>query len=119
MNDTDLPDDADTPAPKNKGGRPKKADDGTKGTFVVKGISNETKAAVKKAAKQQGVTIGAWVDRVLLDAAQADVSGNREVGRTADDMSQQNLELLAKLAEKVDSLEKKYNKPFLSRLFGG
>lgn len=119
-----MSDDAETtatdePAPKSKGGRPKKDDDGTKGVWVLKNISNETKAAVKKAAKANNEYIGDYCNRVLLEASQQDVTKTRAVGRTSADMSRQNIELLATLAEKVDRLEKEYNKPFLSRIFGG
>jgi hypothetical protein len=36
---------------------------------TYKGITPETQEAVRKAARASGMTIGAWVERVLLSAA--------------------------------------------------
>jgi len=105
-------------APKNKGGRPRKKDDGTKGTWVLKNISNETKTAVKKASKANGETIGGWVDRVLIETAQEQFSASKEVEKPSDFARQQS-DLLEKLADKIDNLERAASKPFLQRLFGG
>jgi hypothetical protein len=118
-NDGEVTNADQAPKEKKKGGRPKKGDDGTKGVWVLKNISNETKAAVKKAATANNEYIGDYCNRVLLEVSQQEITKTRAVGKTADQMSQQNIDLLAALAEKVDRLEKQYKKPFLSRIFGG
>ena len=38
---------------------------------TYKGITPETQEAVRKAARASGMTIGAWVERVLLSAAKS------------------------------------------------
>ena len=37
--------------------------------WSVKGVSSTTRIAVRKAAKREGLKIGAWVDRILLEQA--------------------------------------------------
>lgn len=37
--------------------------------WSIKGIERETRTAVRKAAKKEGTTIGAYVNRVLLEAS--------------------------------------------------
>jgi hypothetical protein len=102
---------------KNKGGRPRKAPDSTKSNWLLKNISNETKSAVKKASQSNEETIGAWVDRVLLQAAQEQFSASKAVDIPSD-FAKQQIELLTSLAEKVDNLEKRSQRPFFERLFG-
>ena len=84
---------------------------------MLKNISNETKSAVKKASQANGETIGGWVDRVLLEAAQEQFSASKEIDKPSDFTIKQ-MELLEKLTEKIDNLEKHASKPFLQRIFG-
>ena len=90
-NDGEVTNADQAPKEKKKGGRPKKGDDGTKGVWVLKNISNETKAAVKKAATANNEYIGDYCNRVLLEVSQQEITKTRAVGKTADQMSQQNI----------------------------
>ena len=72
---------------------------------------------MKKASKASNETIGGWVDRVLIQAAQEQFSASKEV-EVPSDFSKQQMELLAKLADKVDNLEKNANKSFFAKIFG-
>ena len=50
--------------------------------WSVKGIEPEAREAAKQAARRQGVTLGAWLNQVIMD------SGTDEVGQQDPEMSQ-------------------------------
>ena len=99
--------------------------------WTVKGVQVETVAAAKKAAKRDGVFLGAWVDRTLRDAATDRLKETPVPAIPADDVMTLLSELTSmekakggrpeKTGEttepvKVDQLSKR---GFFSRMFGG
>lgn len=44
--------------------------------WSVKGIDSETRDAAKAAARKAGVTLGAWLNRTIRDAAEGKAGGN-------------------------------------------
>lgn len=75
--------------------------------WQVKGVSPETREAVKQAARKTGKTIGQWVDETLHREAVADITGQKNL--PAKRLEDQLSELNAKLDE--------MRRPFWQRLF--
>ena len=73
-------------------------------SWTIKGVENDTRQKVTKAAKRAGMTIGAYVDRVLLESATADLKGSQLPARVEDVQDQLKgiQEAIAKLSEKVE-----------------
>lgn len=73
-------------------------------SWTIKGVENETRQKVTKAAKRAGMTIGAYVDRVLLESATADLKGSQLPARPEDVQDQlKDIQAAIKaLADKVD-----------------
>ena len=101
-------------------GRPKKNKSTTQSVWSIKGIEHETRSKISAAAKRSGETIGAYVNRVLLEAANADLaskSQRKEVGPTQDELNATMLKNIADLSSKIEELGN--SKPgMLKRLFG-
>ena len=101
-------------------GRPKKNKSTTQSVWSIKGIEHETRSKISTAAKRSGETIGAYVNRVLLEAANADLaskSQRKEVGPTQDEINATMLKNIADLSLKIEELGNA--KPgILKRLFG-
>ena len=72
--------------------------------WTVKGVQRETRTAVSKAAKRSGVTIGAYVDRVLLERATADLKGSQLPARM-EDVNDQLADIKTTLAELAKQVE--------------
>lgn len=89
----------------------------TRPQWTIKGVSPETRAAVTKAAKRDGMKVGAWIDQKLRDAAMETLQGSRQVARRDDEMHEQ----LARLTERVEQLataqERAAGRNVLARLF--
>ena len=77
--------------------------------WTVKGVSRETREAVREAAAGQDLTIGAWLDRVLWRAAQEALKPGpppvtrKEVERVVERLLDDRL---APLAETLERLER-------------
>jgi hypothetical protein len=101
-------------------GRPKKNKSTTASVWSIKGIEHETRSKISTAAKRSGETIGAYVNRVLLEAANADLaskSQRKEVGPTQDELNATMLKNISDLSRKIEELGNA--KPgMLKRLFG-
>ena len=101
-------------------GRPKKNKSTTASVWSIKGIEHETRSKISTAAKRSGETIGAYVNRVLLEAANADLaskSQRKEVGPTQEELNSQMMKNIADLSLKIEELGNA--KPgMLKRLFG-
>ena len=101
-------------------GRPKKNKSTTQSVWSIKGIDNETRSKVSTAAKRSGDTIGAYVNRALLNAANADLaskSQRKEIGPTQEELNSQMMKNIADLSSKIEELGNA--KPgMLKRLFG-
>lgn len=76
-------------------------------SWQVKGISFETREAVKIAARKSGKTIGAWVNDTLHKAAQETITGQSTL--PAHKIEDQ----LEAISSKIDHM----NKPFWERIF--
>lgn len=96
----------------------KKAKSNTAKVWTVKGVETETKTKVKAAAKRSGITIGAYVNRALLEAANNDLKKDRQLPVKMEDIQTQLAgmnEAIIKLASKLDKPEKK---GLIDRIFG-
>ena len=82
------------------------------GSWTVKGVEKETITAAKKAAKRDGVFLGAWVNRTLRDAATDRLMDASPPAIPQDDM----MTAIATLTEKVDAMSDR--RGFFGRLFG-
>lgn len=75
--------------------------------WQVKGVSPETREAVRHAARKTGKTIGQWVDDTLHREAVADITGQKDLpAKRLEDQ-------LAELNDKLDEMRR----PFWNRLF--
>jgi len=77
----------------------------TSGTWTVRGVTPETREAAKKAARREGVPMGAWIDATLRLAATDTLKDNLPAQRVE--------EQLASISNKLDALQR----PFWQRLF--
>ena len=75
--------------------------------WQVKGVTPETRAAVKAAARKAGKTIGAWTNEALHRAATAELTG--DAGLPAPRIDEQ----LEAIERRLDDL----SRPFWRRLF--
>ena len=90
-------------------GNTKKAKSNTTKVWTIKGVENETRAKVSKAAKRAGMTIGAYVNKALLEIATRDLKGKSAPPAKLEDLEtklqSQFLEVheaIAKIARKMD-----------------
>jgi len=76
-------------------------------SWQVKGVTFETREAVKSAARKSGMTMGEWVNRTLHDAATSTLSGqaNLPAHRIEDQLDA--------LTAKIDAMRR----PFWARIF--
>ena len=77
----------------------------TNDTWTVRGVSHETRTAVKKAARRSGMTMGAWLDENLRLAATDGLQNNLPAQRVEDQ--------LALISDKLDAMQR----PFWQRIF--
>lgn len=78
---------------------------GNNDTWTVRGVSHETRAAVKSAARKSGMTMGAWLEENLRLAATDGLKNSLPAQRVEDQ--------LQTITAKLDDL----NRPFWHRLF--
>ena len=93
-------------ATKSKRGRPRNANASTSGTWAIKGIENET--------------IGNYVNRALVDAANETLGAPKEktdVGLTTEQILQNLLKSQEAMNAKVEEISENQNKSILKKLF--
>lgn len=66
--------------------------------WQVKGVTPETREAVKQAARKTGKTIGQWANETLHREAVADITGQKDLPATLE-LNEQLTALNAKLDE--------------------
>ena len=76
-------------------------------SWQVKGVTYETREAVKIAARKSGMTMGEWVNDTLHKSAQETITGHSTL--PAHRMEEQ----LASISDKLDAMQR----PFWSRIF--
>ena len=76
-------------------------------SWQVKGVTYETREAVKIAARKSGMTMGEWVNDTLHKSAQETITGQSTL--PAHRMEEQ----LASISDKLDAMQR----PFWSRIF--
>ena len=76
-------------------------------SWQVKGVTFETREAVKVAARKSGMTIGDWVNDTLHKAALGDITGQSTL--PAHRLEEQ----LEVISSKLDDI----NRPFWQRIF--
>lgn len=77
--------------------------------WQVKGVSPETREAVKQAARKTGKTIGQWTNETLHREAVADITGQKDLPATLE-LNEQ----LTALNAKLDDMRR----PIWQRVFG-
>ena len=76
-------------------------------SWQVKGVTFETREAVKQAARRSGMTIGEWVNSTLHKQAIETITGQNTLpAKRLEDQ-------LASISEKLDDI----NRPFWERIF--
>jgi localization factor PodJL len=76
-------------------------------SWQVKGVTFETREAVKIAARKSGMTMGEWVNETLHKSATETITGQSTLpAHRVEDQ-------LASISDKLDAMQK----PFWSRLF--
>nr|CRY95553.1 hypothetical protein [uncultured prokaryote] len=81
-------------------------------TWTVRGVSPETRAAVKVAARKAGKPIGEWLESTLSKAAIEQASHAHVPAPRIEDA-------LAKIVERLEAIEgRKQPQGFWARLFG-
>jgi hypothetical protein len=90
-------------------GRPKTNKSTTQSVWSIKGIEHETRSKISTAAKRSGETIGAYVNRVLLDAANRDLSSKSrtEIGPTQDEINFQLLQRMDEISQRLEEVSQK------------
>lgn len=76
-------------------------------SWQVKGVTYETREAVKIAARKSGMTIGEWVNETLHKSATETITGQSTL--PAHRMEEQ----LASISDKLDAMQR----PFWQRIF--
>jgi hypothetical protein len=113
-----------------KPGRPKTVNDSTSSPWTIRGVSHETREAVKKASRKEGLPIGDWVDRNLLSASHSVLGTGdtqKEVGPTTEDMmltfvkdwtekQEKQSDLMEALSTEIKSLKEEKSKSWFQRL---
>jgi localization factor PodJL len=78
-------------------------------SWQVKGVTFETREAVKIAARKSGMTMGEWVNETLHKSATETITGQSTLpAHRVEDQ-------LAAISDKLDAMQK----PIWRRLFGG
>jgi hypothetical protein len=77
-----------------------------KNSWTIKGVSQEVRSAAKKAADKRDEFLGAWVERVLHEAAQRELTNKQEVARQEDN---QLPEIVKKFEEQFLAINEKLN----------
>jgi len=107
-------------AKKRKRGRPRNASKTTSKTWAVKGVENETRQKVTAAAKQSKQTIGNYVNRVLLDAANETLGNpkeSRELALTTDQMLEKLITSQENLTKQVAEISERDKRGLLKKIF--
>lgn len=108
------------PARKRKRGRPRNASQATSKTWAIKGVENETRQKVTAAAKKSKQTIGNYVNRVLLDAANESLGNpkeSRELALTTDQMLEKLITSQENLAKQVAEISERDKRGILKKIF--
>jgi len=78
-------------------------------SWQVKGVTFETREAVKIAARKSGMTMGEWVNETLHKSATETITGQSTLpAHRVEDQ-------LAAISDKLDAMQK----PIWRRIFGG
>lgn len=85
-------------------------------TWTVRGVSHETREAVKRAARRSGLSMGAWMDEHLRLAATQKLTEAVPATTGGDDAMK---EILARLEALESDRKTNVPMPFWRRWFGG
>lgn len=104
----------------------KKSPTNSEKPWTIKGIAVETRTAAKKAARREGMTLGAWVDRTLRESANTVLTGKSDVALPNEAIVEYLAELRnsqTKLMDQVNELKGTVNatnskKTLFGKLFG-
>lgn len=67
--------------------------------WQVKGVSHETREAIRQAARKAGLPIGEWTDRVLHRAAIEELTGSNNLPAKIEDSVQEILDRLGSIED--------------------
>jgi hypothetical protein len=84
-------------------------------SWHIKGVSSETRAAVRKAARQAGKTIGEWVDEALRRAASQDLA-EHPPDLSREHLLSRVLEAIERQENRLDALEQRRRRSWVSWL---
>lgn len=84
----------------------------------IKGIQKETRERVKKAAKRSGVTIGAYVDRVLSEAAANDLKGKSQPPVKMEDVQTQLSQITTAISDLTAKMDQNQKRSFWDLIKG-
>jgi hypothetical protein len=121
--DTEAP----KPAPKRKGGRPRKSrgggnsSDAANARWTVRGIPTNVRDMATKAADNRGMTVGDWIAEAIVKHSRADkdgVSADAKTNVPAVEVLPDLPDLLAKMNKRLTELENQKQTGFVGRLFG-
>lgn len=96
----------------------KKKKSTTAQVWTLKGIEAETKSKVKAAAKKAGITIGAYVNRALLETANSDLKKEKALPVKMEDIQTQLADMNSAIEKLTSKLDKPEKENFIKRLFG-
>ena len=86
----------------------KKGDTTKIGNWTIRGVSQETRAAVRVAARKDGMTMGAWIDDVLIrEATNRNKALAGEVGPTMETVMAKLLEHMEKTETRAEEMSKR------------
>jgi hypothetical protein len=97
------------PKPSSRSGRPKTYKSPTASPWTIKGIEAETRSKVAAAAKRSKETLGIYVNRVLLEAANRDLSSKSrtEIGPTQEEINTQLLQRMDEISQRLEEVSQK------------
>lgn len=95
----------------------KKKKSTTAQVWTLKGIEPETKSKVKAAAKKAGTTIGAYVNRTLLEASNNDLKKEKALPVKMEDIQTQLADMSSAIEKLTSKLDKPEKESFIKRLF--
>ncbi len=78
----------------------------TRTTWTLKGVSEETRSAVRLSAKKAGIPMNKWVERTLDQKAREELSHSATVPAEQDHLAKAMEKALTPLVERLERLEK-------------
>ena len=101
---------------RNKGGRPRRAPDVT--PWTVRGVDQETRTAIEKAASRSSKTIGQFMNEDLRQYAQEQLKKGNQPPMRQEDLRTELDDIKGLITQLANRLPTQEKKGFFQRLFG-